>query len=483
MKLRNLFSVILCTVLICLAGSTQPVYAAEQTGIVVDGVIADGVMIDSLDVGGMTVDEARDLVSGYFDRYKNGSLVLSFNGAEEEITFAELGIEWDNPEIIEEAASLGKSGNTLQLYKELTQLKREDVVLPIEYSLDESLVEEFLTEQALDHETEPVNASISRSGSGFTVTQSVTGLTVDIESTMDLIMDKIQTEWDGGRITVEAVTEVTEPKYTTETLSLIKDCLGDYSTSYNAGKASRSQNLVNGTNFINGVVLLPGESMSLYDYLAPYTEANGYATATAYADGGYVDSVGGGVCQISTTLYNALLEAELKVLTRSPHSLLVDYVEPGFDSAQSGTSKDLSFMNDTDYPVYIEAWASGGTLYAAVWGRDDRPSNRTVRYYNNIVSRTGAGEPVYTEDPSLPAGTQVVDQNSYDAVTAELYKEVSVDGVVVETTLMHTDRYQSSPAKVRVGTMPVETEEAEEEETESEHHHHSDESSGESAEE
>jgi vancomycin resistance protein YoaR len=200
------------------------------------------------------------------------------------------------------------------------------------------------------------------------------------------------------------------------------------------------------------VILLPGESLSIYDYLYPCTEENGYRSAVAYADGGYVDSIGGGICQIATTLYNALLEAELKVLTRAPHSMTVSYVEPGFDAAESEGSKDLSFMNNTDYPVYVEAWASNGTLYCALWGVDTRPSNRTVTYYNNILSRQSPGEPEITEDPSLPAGTTVYDQDSYDAIVVELYKQVTVDGEVTETTLLHTDRYKASAAKIRVGT-------------------------------
>ena len=179
---------------------------------------------------------------------------------------------------------------------------------------------------------------------------------------------------------------------------------------------------------------------------------NGYRSAIAYADGGYVDSIGGGICQISTTLYNALLESELEVLTRSPHSMTVTYVEPGFDSAQSAGSKDLCFENSTQYPVYVEAWADGGKLYTALWGKDDRPANREVIYYNNILSRVGPGEPIITEDPNLPAGEQKWDQDAYDAIKVELYKQVKIDGQVVETTLLHTDRYKASPAKIRVGT-------------------------------
>lgn len=433
---------------ICSISGSSYSHAAEEP----DDVIVKGIFVGSVDVSGMTEEEAKQAVEEYFDRYRNGILNLSFNGSEKEKSFEELGISWDNSQVISEAITLGKSGNILELYKELTQLEKENKVYPIEYSLDAALLSEYLTSEAEERKTEPVEATIKKGSGGFTVTDSETGLTVDVQATQEKILEAVQNEWNGGFLDVEAVVEVVEPKYKAEELRKIRDCLGDYDTPYNPKSADRSQNLINGTGFIDGQVLLPGESLSLYDYLYPCTEANGYKAAIAYADGGYVDSIGGGICQISTTLYNALLEAELNVLTRAPHSMTVSYVKPGFDSAQAAGSKDLSFENSTDYPVYVEAWASGGKLYTAVWGQDDRPANRKVEYYNNILSQVGPGAPILTEDPSLPEGAVVWDQDAYDAIKVELYKQVSIDGKVVETTLLHTDRYKASPAKGRVGT-------------------------------
>lgn len=436
---------------LCLLVSAPTVLAAEK-----DETIAEGISIGGMSVGGMTEEEAEKLVANYVAGLENGTLQLSFNGAETEIGFAELGFQWDNPDVVSEAAICGQTGNLLERYLEITTVKNEGRDYEIQYHIDENLLEAYLQEQAEEYQTEAVEAVIKRSGKGFTVTQSEDGLTVDLEATMSKILGAMETEWTGGTLSVDAEVEILKPTHVTEELQQIKDCLGEYSTIYNAANAARSTNLTNGTGFINGVVLLPGESLSIYDYLYPCTEENGYRSAIAYADGGYVDSIGGGICQISTTLYNALLKAELKVLTRAPHSLTVSYAEPGFDSAQAEGSKDLSFMNSTDYPVYVEAWASQGTLYCGLWGVETRPSNRTVRYYNNILSKVDPGEPVVTEDPSLPEGKVVYDQEPYYAIVAELYKEVSVDGEVTETTLLHTDRYTASPAKVRVGTGPAE---------------------------
>lgn len=450
MKIRQCVKVFLVLTVCCLLGSVKTAYAADDTKIV------DGVSIEGIDVSAMTVEEARETVEEYFERFKTGILKLSFNGTESEKSFEELGITWDNPEIIEEAADRGKTGNVLELYKELTQLRKEGYTYRIEYSLDDVLLEEYLAAEAADRETLPVDAKITRSGKGFKITtESVTGLTVDLTATAQKINEMVQTDWNGGTLKVDAVVQITEPKYKEEDLEQITDCLGEYATGYNVNSVDRSQNLTNGTGFINGVVLLPGESLSLYDYLYPCTVENGYRGAIAYADGGYVDSIGGGICQIATTLYNALLKAELNVTERYPHSMTVSYVDPGWDAALSAGYKDLEFVNDTDYPVYVEAWAKNGQLYTALWGKDTRPANREVTYYHTIISQTPPGDPIYTEDPTLPQGVTVQDQDAYDAIKVELYKQVKIDGEVVETIKLHTDRYSASPAKIRVGTGEV----------------------------
>jgi len=433
----------------CLCLFSGTAYAEEESG----DVMADGIMIDSLDVGGMTADEAEKAVEEYFEKFRSGILRLSFNGDTVEIGFDELGITWDNPNVIEDAMACGKSGNVLQLYKELTQLRTEKKNFPIEYSLDETLIQDFLQQEADDRETEPVEATITKEGKKFEVTQSATGLTVDVPATLNMILDAAQNDWMGGILSIDAEVEILEPKYKTEELKLIQDCLGEHTTKFDKDNLDRLKNVSNGSHFLDGNVLLPGESMSLYDYMYPCTEENGYTYGIAYANGGYLDSIGAGICQVSTTMYNALLKAELKVLTRSPHSMTVSYAEPGFDSAQSAGSKDLSFMNNTDYPIYVEAWAADGKVHAALWGKDDRDlENRKVEYYNVILSNVPPGEPIYTEDPNLPEGKTVMDQSPYNAIKAELYKQVTVNGQVVETTLLHTDRYRASPAKYRVGT-------------------------------
>lgn len=117
--------------------------------------------------------------------------------------------------------------------------------------------------------------------------------------------------------------------------------------------------MTNGCRLIDGTLLYPGDEFSTYETVAPFSEANGYYMAGSYLNGKVVDSIGGGICQVSTTLYNAVLLAELDVTMRYNHSMVVSYVDPSADAAIAESSgKDFKFVNNTDYPIYIEGTVS-----------------------------------------------------------------------------------------------------------------------------
>ena len=163
MKVRHYIAAVVILAALCLYHMTGSVYAKENT----ESVIADGIMVEGIEISGMTAEEAQEVVAEYFERCKTGSLLLSFNGSETEISFEELGITWDNPDLVEQAMTHGKSGNVLQRYKEATRLKKEGLVFFIEYSLDEELLESYLLAEAEARKTNPVDATITRSGKKF----------------------------------------------------------------------------------------------------------------------------------------------------------------------------------------------------------------------------------------------------------------------------------------------------------------------------
>ena len=164
-----------------------------------------------------------------------------------------------------------------------------------------------------------------------------------------------------------------------------------------------------------------------------------------------MDSVGGGVCQIATTLYNAALLAEMEITQRQNHSMIVSYVKPSNDAAIAGTYKDIKITNPYDTPVYIEGGTSGKTLTFTIYGKETRPANRTIKYVSETLGVTDPGEPITNVDPSLAPGTRVRVQAAHRGVRSRLWKYVYIDGVETESTILHTDTYNASKAIYRVG--------------------------------
>ena len=145
-----------------------------------------------------------------------------------------------------------------------------------------------------------------------------------------------------------------------EDLLKVGDVLGSFTTSFASSGANRSKNVANGCRLIDGTTLYPGEEFSAIDKITPFTEANGYEFAGSYVAGQVVDTVGGGICQVSSTLYNAVLRAELEVTERNNHSMIVTYVNKSADAAISESShKNFRFVNNTEYPIYIEGYTEG----------------------------------------------------------------------------------------------------------------------------
>lgn len=182
-----------------------------------------------------------------------------------------------------------------------------------------------------------------------------------------------------------------------------------------------------GAEKINGTLVQPGEEFSVEAVVVPFDAENGYALAASYEMGKVVDSYGGGICQVSTTLYVAVLKAELEVTERYSHSMIVHYVDPSMDAAIAEGLKDLKFINNTDAPIYIEASADGSTLHFAIYGHETRDPNRTVRYESETTN-TEDPTPSLTEDANASFGTIEQTSYGYQGSTARLWKIVNDNG-------------------------------------------------------
>ena len=217
------------------------------------------------------------------------------------------------------------------------------------------------------------------------------------------------------------------------------DLLATYSTSYASSNANRSTNIALAASKINGTVLMPGEEFSFNGTVGKRTAAAGFKTATVYSNGQVTTDYGGGICQVSSTLYNSVLRANLEITNRVNHTFTVGYVPIGLDATVSWGAPDFKFKNSRSYPVKIVATTSNKRLTISVYGLKE-----DVEYEVELVSyRTGTVpySTVYTTDSSLAKGQTRVVQSGSNGATSVAYKILKLNGKEVSRTLLSKDRY------------------------------------------
>ncbi|MCD8053636.1 MAG: VanW family protein [Lachnospiraceae bacterium] len=466
MKKNTAAALLLAGITLAALGGPRAVQAAVQTDD--STVIEEGVSARGIDLSGRTAAEARELLENEFQSIAASTLTVTFDEQSAKITPGELGLTWDVDTAVEEAASLGKSGQLIARYKTQADLKATGVTVEVSYTYDSDAVTAFVEEEVAAYDTEAVDATLTRENGSFVVTEETNGLATDVEATVEAITQTLDKSLS-TEMTVAAVVEVTEPERTAEALSQVQDALGTYSTSYSFSSSARKTNIRVATERLDGAVLMPGESLSVSDTILSRTAANGYELAPQYVDGQSEDSYGGGVCQVSTTLYNAVLRAELQVDERHPHSMVVSYVPYSSDAAIAEGSKDFIFTNDSEYPIYIAATADGATLTFTIYGKETRDASRTIEFVSETLSYT-TPEATEKEDSSMYEGETRTEGSVHPAVRSTLTKIVYEDGVEVSREVVNSDSYRGSGQTIYKGTKKKETEttEAEKETTEEE---------------
>lgn len=422
-------------------------YADEKQG----DTILDNIYIGEIAVGGMNAQEASQAVNEYVEGLKDTAFTLKVADKSMTASAGQLGIEWENTGVVDEAVMIGKSGSLITRYKDKKDLEHEPKTLNLSFGADESKIKEYLKQNADKVNQEAVDGGLVRENGAFTITGGEEGIEVNVAESAKTIAEYITDNWDSKEASIELAADMVQPRGSKEELSKVKDKLASFSTDYSSSKAGRAMNVSNGCNKINGTLLYPGDEFSVYEAVSPFDEANGYALAGSYENGTVVETYGGGICQVSTTLYNAVIRAELEIKERWAHSMIVTYVQPSMDAAIAGTYKDLKFANNTDAPVYIEGVTGGGIITFNIYGQETRDENREVSFESEVVSETPA--PVQVQaSASYDVGYVSVQPSTHVGKTAKLWKIVKVNGVEESRVEFNHSTYSASPKTIIVGT-------------------------------
>ncbi len=418
-------------------------------------MIPGGITIGDIDISGMSEQDAVNRVNEYMATFTNQSIELDMDGNKVNLTVGELGYYWKNTEIINQAASFCEEGNVISRYKMSKDIEQNGVKYELEIDVNDEVLRNTINEKCGVYNIPHKNAQLTKTGDSFSISQESSGRMIDMDTSIANIHNYLLNEWDGNATTTQTLVVVDDyPVATVADCQRVKDLLGTYSTRFSVGSSSysRNKNIENGAKLLNGITLCQGETMSVNSFLEPWTRDNGWHEGGTYVNGRVENSLGGGICQVSTTLYNAALNAELEIVERFNHSMSVDYVPLSMDAALAGTWKDLKLKNNTNTPVYIEAiYDSTGKIIFNIYGEETRPANRRVEYVSETISTTPSSE-VVKQDPNLPSGYRAVTSGGHTGYKARLWKKVYVDNVLQSEEIVNTSSYSPSPTYVTIGT-------------------------------
>lgn len=235
--------------------------------------------------------------------------------------------------------------------------------------------------------------------------------------------------------------KITKPKLTTNQIGTeaFPNLLASYSTTFSTSNGNRTTNIKIASNKINGVVLLPGQQFSYNTIVGKRTPSAGFKQAPAYVGGKVVQEYGGGICQVSSTLYNSVLRANLEIVKRSNHRFATGYVPLSTDATVSWGGPEFIFTNSRKYPIKIVSTVNGGRIKVDIYGCKEE-----VEYEVQITSETLQKIPmktIYRTNTALPAGTQKVVQTGHGGYKSRAYRILKLNGKVVSKQLLSTDTY------------------------------------------
>ena len=248
---------------------------------------------------------------------------------------------------------------------------------------------------------------------------------------------------------------ITEAEVTLEKLGkeAFPQLLGTFSTTYNTNNTNRVTNLELASEKINGTIIMPGETFSYNKIVGERTIAKGYKEAAVYSGGKVVDGIGGGICQLSSTLYNAVIYANLEITERSNHRFLTSYVTAGRDATVSWGTIDFCFKNTRSYPIKIESSVKNGVVTTEIYGIKEEKEYEVV--IESSVTEVLPYTINYVKDSTLAQGVEEIKQYGANGAKSVTYKVLKYNGAVVSRELLSSDTYSPLERIIKKGTKRI----------------------------
>ncbi|WP_026886191.1 VanW family protein [Clostridium beijerinckii] len=417
-----------------------------------DDKIYPGVTVQDVNIGGMTKEEAKNkLTETFATSIENKKLPIKIEDKQYELIYSDINPKYDIDGTVEEAYKFGKRDGVLSRYISIKSSKGKNI--PIEFSYNEEKLKEYEEKLQIAVNQSATDATISIQKNNIIVKPETEGKTVNLDTLDQKLKENINGDINSEN-SVSMDLEVTKPKVTQEDLSKIKGVMGTFSSSYATSPEGRCNNIEIATSAINGTIVMPGEIFSFNDVVGPRTAERGYKEAGTYVGDKIEPGIGGGICQVSTTIYRTAMKANLRAIERTNHSMAVGYAQPGLDATVSYGYLDYKFKNIYDFPIYIQGNTSGKVVTYSIYGDPSALNGRTYDMASEILE-TIPPETKVVDDSSLPEGQEVTEGAGMTGYKARAYQITYENGAEVNREVVSTDTYASVGIVVKKGTQPV----------------------------
>ena len=445
------------------ARAQQEKEQAEFQAIVYSDKILQGVKINGVSVGGMTAEQAKNaLLPVEQSLTSSRQMQLVYDNKLFPLDLSNMPCTVNTDAVIKDAFDLVKTAidyTTLMSLVQDVQTNGRALTLTVSYDL--ATLNTAVTQIAAQIDIPAQDAQVTgvdKDTHQLTFKNEVVGYVVDQPALINLIADAVKT---GSTTPINIPITVTQPTLTAATLQGQFVLRASATTDFSTSTSERKYNVRKGAGLINGTVIKPGETFSTNDTLGVRSTGNGWKMANAYESGAVVPQAGGGVCQLSTTLYNAIVKGDLEVVYRRNHSMPVHYIKEGLDATINsvGNIIDFQFKNNTTSDIVIIGYTSGNKLTFEVWGIPFATTEYDeIKLTSALVSTQDAGgDPIEME---VPVGTEKADGSlmvageTYIAVTPrkgyvyQSYKNYYLAGTLVRKEKLAVSTYKAFQGEI-----------------------------------
>ena len=420
---------------------------AANAAFIVTDTIYNGVTIGNIPVGGLSIPEAKNiLLKAYNNNITTSTITVTYKDQTHTIRPQEIDLSIDAEDLATQAYNIGRTGHVLKILQERYLAVNGGYTIPFSKNYDYDKLYLLITKIASTIDRNPQNAHLLDQDNTLQVIPEISGQQVDVKTSLANLITKLN---DSTPFTSELTIKERPPSIVSSDFIEIDSLIAVYSTRFDPNNTNRYQNIAIAANKINKTLLHPGEFFSFNQAVGLRLPEFGYKEAPVLVDGKLLLDWGGGVCQVSTTLYNAVLLADMSIEERTSHFQPPIYVPLGQDAAVADNLLDFKFKNILPHNIYITSEIFNDQLTVSIYGKKNlNPSEIHIE----TAPKTIGYRTIIKQDPSLEAGKEIIEAGGRKGFEVTTSRVKISDGQEISREILSADEFKAEDRIIRIGT-------------------------------